>query len=54
MKTKDYVFYAISILSITLFMAVPFAGGYTPGIDMPGTSFCQELLTSVEQFVAVR
>ncbi|MCG8414393.1 MAG: hypothetical protein MI746_09260 [Pseudomonadales bacterium] len=54
MKTKDYVFYAISIFSLTLFMAVPFAVGYTPGTDMPGVGFCQELLASVEQFVAVR
>lgn len=52
MKNKDLVFYAISALSMCLFVLLPVAAGFSLGDDFPGISFLQEWIKSGEQFVS--
>lgn len=54
MKSKDFVFYGISILALSLFMFSPIAANYVSGEGLPGLQICSELLQSVDHYVSSR
>jgi len=52
MKKKDLVFYAVSALSLTLFMLLPLASGLADTGDFPGQALCRDWIMAGERFVA--
>jgi len=52
MKSKEVVFYLISILSLSLFMLLPFTTGFAAGSELPGFELCHSLLESVNHYVS--
>ena len=50
MKNKDFVFYAISALTLILFVSIPVAAELSVGEGSPVIAFFQEWIKSGEQF----